>query len=187
MVSDYCKDDFGNDCIKGLVEDLLDIESKCNIILSKPTEDDLYYNANNICHICDKQCLNKVGDQCHKTGKYRSPACKICILSYKDQIFIPVLFHNGKGYDFNLLFDEIFNQNNNQRKTKALPCGNGKTRNFRVGILKFMDSYNFKGTSICKIAEIYSLTKELLYSYEQYPYKYFKDEQSYYNILGILT
>ena len=50
-----------------------------------------------------------------------------------------------------------------------------------------MDSYIFKGTTICKIAEIYSLTKELLHPYEQYPYKYFKDEQSYYNNLGILT
>ena len=47
----------------------------------------------------------------------------------------PVVFHNGKVYDFNLLFDEIFNQNNNERKIKALPCGNLKARTFQIGII----------------------------------------------------
>ena len=73
-------------------------------------EDEQYHNANNICHISDKQRINKVRDHCHKTGKYRGPVCKICNLNYKDQIFIPVVFYNGKSFDFKLLLDEIFSQ-----------------------------------------------------------------------------
>ena len=53
----------------------------------------------------------KVRAHFQKSSKYRSPACNICYLNYKDQIFVPVVFHNGKGYDFNLLYDEMFNQN----------------------------------------------------------------------------
>ena len=115
-----------------------------------------------MCPICDIQCINKVRDHCHKTGKYRGSACTICNLNNKDQLIIPVVFLNGKGYAFNLLFDEIFNQNNNKRKIKALPCDEGKTRTFRVGILKFMDICSFMGTYISKIAVIYNLTNKSL-------------------------
>ena len=97
-------------------------------------------------------------------------------------MFIPVVFQKGKGYDFNLRFDEILNQSVGKGKIKALPCGNGKTRTLRVGILKFMDSYSFMGTSIIRMTEIYKLTNKSLY-----PYEYFKDEQSYYILFGNLT
>ena len=36
--------------------------------------------------------------------KKRGSACKICNLRYKEQILIPVKFHNGSGNDFNLLY-----------------------------------------------------------------------------------
>ena len=53
------------------------------------TEDELYHSANSICCICDKQGINEVREHCHKTGKHRGPAFKICNLNCKDQIFIP--------------------------------------------------------------------------------------------------
>ena len=45
--------------------------------------------------------------------------------------------------DFNLIFNAIFNQNNNKRRVDILPSTNGKARTFKVGILKSIDSYNF--------------------------------------------
>ena len=60
-------------------------------------EEKLYHETNNTCHICSKTCINKVRDHCHETGKYRGPACKICNQRYKQQNFIPVIFHNGSG------------------------------------------------------------------------------------------
>ena len=50
-------------------------------------EDKLYHNATNTCHICSKTCINKIRDQCHKTGKYRGPACRMFNLRYKQQNF----------------------------------------------------------------------------------------------------
>ena len=109
---------FGLDCIKRFARDLLEIETENNFKHNEKMifteEDKLYHETNNTCHICSKTCINprsgytdKVRDHCHETGKYRGPACKICNLRYKQQNFIPVIFHNGSGYDFNLLYSEL--------------------------------------------------------------------------------
>ena len=71
-------------------------------------KDKLYHEADNTCRICGKTSNNKVRDHCHETGKCRGPACKMCNLRYKQQNFIPVTFHNGSVYDFNLLYSELF-------------------------------------------------------------------------------
>ena len=91
-------------------------------------EDKLYHETKNTCHICSKTCINKVRDHCHETGKCRGPACKICNLRYKQQSFIPVIFHNGSGYDFNLLYSELFKQNNDKRKVDNIPLAAGKSK-----------------------------------------------------------
>ena len=100
-------------------------------------------------------------------------------MNYKHQNFIPVIFHNGKGYDFNLLFNEIFKQNNSRRRIDIFPSTNGKARMFRVGILKFIYSYSFLTMSLDKMAKVYNIKNKSLY-----PYEYFKDENSYNNKLG---
>ena len=177
---------FGPDCIKDYVKDLLDIETENNFKLNNPMifnkEDKLYHEANYNCHICNKPCINKVRDHCHETGKYRGSACNVCILNSKQQNFIPVIFHNGKGYDFNLIFNEIFKQDNNKRRVDLLHSTHGQARMFRVGILKFKDSYNFMTNSLDKIANVYQIKSKTLY-----PYEYFKDENSYDKKLGSLT
>ena len=180
------RSDFGPDCIKDYVRDLLEIETKHSIKINKALlfteEDKLYHDANDICHICNKNCVNKVGDHCHQTGRFRGPACNICNLNYKHQNFIPVIFHNGKGYDCNLFFNEIFKQNNGRRRLNILPSTNGKARMFRVGILKFIDSYSFRTMSLDKMAKVYNVKNKTLY-----PYEYFKDEKSYNNKLCSLS
>ena len=35
--------------------------------------------------------------------------------------FIPVIFHNGIGFDFNQLFIELFKRNNGNRKKDNIP------------------------------------------------------------------
>ena len=182
----YNRSYFGPDCIKDYVRNLLETETKHSIKINKAMiiteEDKLYHDANDICHICNKKCVNKVRDHCHQTGRYRGPACNICNLNFKHQNFIPVIFHNGKGYDFNILFNEIFKQNNSRRRIDILPGANGKTRMFRVGILKFIDSYSFLIMSLDKIAKVYNIKNKTLY-----PYEYFKVENSYNNKLGNLS
>ena len=131
-------------------------------------EDKLYHETNNTCHICSKTCINKVRDHCHETGKYRGPACKICILRYKQQNFIPVIFHNGSGYDFNLLYSELFKQNNDKRKVDNIPLAAGKSKMFSIGCLKFLDSYNFLAMPLDQMAKIYGCKTKTLYPYEYF-------------------
>ena len=87
--------------------DLLEIETekimKRNEKMIFDKEDKLYQEANNTCHKCGKTCISKVRDHFLETGKYRGPACKMCNLRYKQHNFIPIIFHNGNGFDFNLL------------------------------------------------------------------------------------
>ena len=53
---------------------------------------------------------------------------------------------------------------------------------FRVGILKFIDSYSFLTMSLDKMAKVYNIKNKTLY-----PYEYFKDENSYNTKLGNLS
>ena len=182
---------FGLGCIKRFARDLLEIETENNFKHNEKMifteEDKLFHETNNTCHICSKTCINKVRDHCHKTGKYRGPACKICNLRYKQQNFIPVIFHNGSGYDFNLLYSELFKQNNDKRKVDNIPLAAGKSKMFSIGCLKFLDSYNFLAMSLDQMAKIYGCKTKTLY-----PYEYFgldslgTTTKSYNNLIGNL-
>ena len=81
-----------------------------------------------------------------------------------------------------IYYNEIFKQNNSRRRIDILPCTNGKARKFRVGILKFIDSYSFLTISLDKIAKVYNIKNKTFY-----PYEYFKDENIYNNQLGNLS
>ena len=122
---------FGLDCIKRVASDLLEVQNENTFKRNKQMifneQDKLYHETNNTCHICSKICINKAKDHSHETGKYRGPACRICNLRYKQQNFIPVIFHNGSGYDFNRLYSELFKQNNDKRKVDNTPLAAGKS------------------------------------------------------------
>ena len=163
---------FGLDCIKRFVSDLLELEFENNFKRNKQMifneEDKLYHETNKTCHICSKTCIIKVRDHCHETDKYRGPACKICNLRYKQQNFIPVIFHKGSGSDFNLLYSEIFKQNNDKRKVDNIPLAASKSKMFSIGCLKFLDSYNFLAMPLDKMAKIYGCKTKTLYPYEYF-------------------
>ena len=150
---------FGLDCIKRFASDLLEIETENNFKRNKQMmfneEENLYHETNNTCHISSESCINKVRDHCEETGKYRGPACRICNLRYKQQNFIPVIFHNGSGYEIKILYSELFKQNNDKRKVDNIPLAAGKSKMFSIGCLKFLDSYNFLAMPLDQMAKIY--------------------------------
>ena len=128
---------FGLDCINRFARDLLELETEKNLKLNKPMifnkEDELYHETNNTFHICSKTCIFQVRNHCHETGKYRGAACRICNLRYKQQNFIPVMYHNGSGYDFNLLYSDPFKPNNDKRKVDNILLAAGKSKMFSIG------------------------------------------------------
>ena len=163
---------FGLGCIKGFARDLLEIETENIFKHNEKTifteEDKLYQETNSNCHICSKTCINKVRDHCRQTGKCRGPACKICNLRYKEQNFIPVIFHNDSGYDFNLLYSELFKENNDKRKVDNIPLAAGISKMFSIGFLKFLDSYNFLAMPLDQMAKIYGCKTKTLYPDEHF-------------------
>ena len=147
------------DCIERFAKDLLEKKTRNNFKRNEKMvfykDEKLYHKANNTCQTCGKACINKIRDHCHETGKYIGPAPKMCNLRYKQQNLIPMIFHNGSAYDFNLLHSELFKQNNDRRKVHNIPLAVGKSKMFRIGCLKFLDSYNFLAMSLDQMAKIY--------------------------------
>ena len=177
-------------CIKRFARDLLEIETENNFKRNKQMifteKDKLYHETNNTCHICSKTCIKKVREHCHETGKYRGPACKMYNPRYKQQNVIPVIFHNGSGYDFNLLYSELFKQNNDKRNVDNIPLAAGKSKMISIGCFKFIDSYNFLAMPLDQMEKIYGCKTKTLYPYEYFGLESYSSKATYNNLIGNL-
>ena len=65
------------------------------------------------CHICGEKYTHKdvrVRDHCHITGKFRGSAHQECNLKLRikpEDIKVPVIFHNLRGYDSHFIMQQI--------------------------------------------------------------------------------
>ena len=103
-----------------------------------------YHNAK-YCHICKKvfgkkKNHMKVRDHHHYTGKYRGAAHLICNLRYSTQIDIPVFFHNGTNYDFNLIITELAKEFRSEMR--CIPLNTNKYMSFSIPIKKEIKEQN---------------------------------------------
>lgn len=72
--------------------------------------DEQKFNESTCCHICKKpftETSGKVRDHSHLTGKFRGAAHNSCNLNYQHPDFIPVYFHNLRGFDSHILMHGI--------------------------------------------------------------------------------
>ena len=79
-----------------------------NLIMTE--EEEHLFQKGISCWICKKFNNNnedKVRDHCHRTGKFRGTAHEICNLNFKLTKKVPVIFHNLRGYDSHLIFNEL--------------------------------------------------------------------------------
>ena len=140
------------------------------------------------CHICDKKYTEKdirVRDHCHITGKYRGSAYQECNLKLRinpEEIKIPVIFHNLRGYDSHFIMQEIgaIVKNNtytkNEKEIKmninAIPNNMEKYMAFMLGNhLTFIDSFQFMSLSLDELVS--NLPAEAL----KYTNKIFRKEK----------
>ena len=73
-------------------------------------EEEHLFQQSNSCWICKKLIDNdeeKVRDHCHVTGKFRGAAHWSCNINLQLTKKVPVIFHNLRGYDSHLIFDEF--------------------------------------------------------------------------------
>ena len=78
-------------------------------LIMSEREEHLFQQINS-CWICKKLIDNdeeKVRDHCHITGKFRGPAHWDCNINFQLTKKVPVIFHNLRGYDSHLVFNEL--------------------------------------------------------------------------------
>ena len=174
---------------------------------SKPLEmtkkDEKEFQKTDKCHICNKQYTNediKVRDHCHITGKYRGSAHQECNLKLRikpEEIKIPVIFHNLRGYDSHFIMQEIGaivknhayknkKGEDKQMNINAIPNNMEKYMAFMLGNhLTCIDSFQFMSSSLEKLVsnmpkESFKYTSEVFEGKEfdlmvrkgVYPYDY---------------
>ena len=142
------------------------------------------------CHICNKKYTDEDSevcvDYCNITGKYRGSAHKKCPLKLKlnpEEVKIPVIFHNLRGYDSHFIMQEIGeivkkNKYNNKRgetcqmNINVIPNNMEKYMAFMLGKhLTVIDSFQFMSSSLHKLVS--NLPRESL----KYTSQEFKDDK----------
>ena len=108
----------------------------------------------------------RVRDYCHITGEYRGSAHQECNLKLRvnpEQVKIPVIFHNLRGYDSHFIMQEIgaivkeYEYTNKkgqkcQMNINAIPNNMEKYMAFMLGNhLTFLDSFQFMSSSLEKL------------------------------------
>ena len=155
------------------------------------------YNKTKKCRICNEVFSDyKVRDHDHITGKYRGAAHNTCNLNLRikeKDIFIPVVFHNLKGYDSHLIMQAI---SRTEGDIKCIPNNMEKYISFSLRKLRFIDSAQFMSASLSTLVEsnkpeTFKITRtnikcddpDLLLRKGVYPYEYmdslerFEDEE----------
>ena len=129
------------------------------------------FQKSNSCWICKKLIDNdeeKVRHHCHVTDKLRGAADTICNVNFQLTKKIPVIFHNLKGYDSHLIFNEL---EKFDVKIKVIPNVLEKYTVFFLNKnLVFIDSLEFMNCSLDKLAKNLS-DKDFKYLTEEFGFK----------------
>ena len=165
------------------------VKQQFNKPLKMTKDDDIEFKKADECYICSKKYTDKdikVRDHCHITGKYRGSAHQECNLQLRlnpEELKIPVIFHNLRGYDSHFIMQEIgaivkqYTYKNKkgqeqQMNINAIPNNMEKYMAFMLGNhLVFLDSFQFMSSSLYKLVS--NLPRESL----KYTSEMFKDNK----------
>ena len=116
----YIKTFVGDTCLRDMVMELVEVSSACikamqhNEKMEMSPKDAKAFNHARCCYLCgekfvrsDKQIM-KVRDHDHRTGQYRGAAHACCNINYFCNRYLPVVFHNLRGYDGHLIIKEAY-------------------------------------------------------------------------------
>ena len=143
--------------------------------------DEQHFKTMDGCHICGEKHTDKdvcVRDHCHITGKFRGSAHQECNLKMRiknENLKIPIIFHNLRGYDSHFIMQQIGEIANKyaykDKKGKEQPLTINAILNnmekymaFMLGNhLTFIDSFQFMSSRLDKLVS--NLPKEdLIYT-----------------------
>ena len=167
----------GEKAVYKFMEAMLDEVKYCKKVAKKEfnkplrmmKDDEEKFQKAEECHICNKKYSDKdiqVRDHCHITGKYRGSAHQECNLKLRvnpEEVKIPVIFHNLRGYDSHFIMQEIGAIVKNhaytnkkgekcQMNINAIPNNMEKYMAFMLGNhLTFIDSFQFMSSGLEKL------------------------------------
>ena len=108
-----------------------------------------------ICYLCHNKVVEKVRDHNHFTGEYIGAACNKCNLSRRNRYpFLPVMFHNLRGYDMHHILKHAINQfpqfnitciPQSSEKFMSLTANNSKKGHAQI---RFLDTLQFLNASL---------------------------------------
>ena len=107
----------------------------------------------NICQREFKENDVKVRDHCHILGHFRDAAHESCNLNYRinpKRWKMPVFFHNLRGYDGHLIIHAIKKRHG---RVHVIPTNIERYMAFSVGLLQFLDSFQFTMESLERLVE----------------------------------
>ena len=108
------------------------------------------------CYICEgafTESNKKVMGHCHRTGCYRGAAHNACNINYFSNRYLPVVFHNLRGYDSHLIIKKAFEIVKDGEKIDAIPNSGETFMTFSIGNLKFIDGFQFMAFSLEKLTD----------------------------------
>ena len=115
-------------------------------------EEEHLFQQSNSCWICKKLIANdeeKVRDHCHITGRFRGAAHRNCDINSQLTKKVPVIFHNLRGYNSHLIFNEL-----GKFDVKISVITNGLEKYmafFKKKNLELIDSMQFMNSSLDKL------------------------------------
>ena len=134
-------------------------------------EEEHLFQQSNSCWICKKLIDNdeeKVRDHCHVTGKFRGAAHWNCNINFQLTKKVPVIFHNLRGYDSHLIFNEL---DKFDVKINVIP---NRLEKYMAVFLKwnliFIDSMQFMNSSLDKLVKNLS-DEDFKYLVEEFGFK----------------
>jgi len=151
----------GKDCVINMIAQLKLLGSRCvkeqkeNERMIMTDEDEINFKNAERCYICDgsfSKANYKVKDHYHRTGNYRGAAHNACNINYFTNRYLPIVFHNLRGYDSHLIIKKAFDVVGAD-KINAIPNSGEKFMTFTIGELKFIDSCQFMASSLDKLTE----------------------------------
>src|SRR3989442_5993414 len=111
----------------------------------------------------------KVHHHCHRTSMYIAPTCNTCNLKLNPrkfsnaqqkgikqtvgkEFFIPIFFHNLRGYDSHLIIQAL--DKFNAIGIKIIASTTEKFMSFSLGGVKFVDSYQFLHVTLSSLVTV---------------------------------
>ena len=168
----------GENAVYKFIEKMLEEVEHCKTVIKKHfnkplvmTEvDEQHFKTMDGCHICGEKYTDKdvcIRDHCHITAKFRGSAHQECNLKLRikpENIKIPVIYHNLRGYDSHFIMQQIGEIANKHGYTNkkgekqdlninTIPNNMEKYMVFMLGNhLTFIDSFQFMSSSLDKLA-----------------------------------